>query len=102
MPMDPLDLGLNRSLTLDKRKGWLIARDQSGEYPVIAVPMEAFFGFVNELYSTFSSGASVILERVGEGAGIATARYAASLEDPSEPVRAIFNESSRWGYGRYE
>lgn len=69
--MSKLDLGLERSLVFNSENGRLVASDRGGEQDVLAMPMEAFFGLVDDLFEMFQSGASVILEKAGRGAGMA-------------------------------
>ena len=96
-----LDLGLQRVLVFDSQRGRLVASDGGGEHDVLAIPMEAFFGFVDNLFEMFQSGASVILEKAGEGAGRASAKHVLTQES-AKMVCDVFNRASRWGHGRYE
>lgn len=100
--MSKLDLGLERSLVFDSEKGRLVASDRGGEQDVLAMPMEAFFGLVDDLFEMFQSGASVILEKAGRGAGKASVKHVLTQEDSAIAVRDLFNRASRWGHGRYE
>ncbi len=97
-----IDLGHDRALTFDMKKGRLSVRNQAGEFPVFAMTADTFFGFVDELDKTFESGASLILEKAGEGAGLASARRAKSWQDPEKAINGIFNRASMWGHGKYE
>lgn len=99
--MSKLDLGLQRALVFDSQRGRLVASDRVGEQDVLAMPMEAFFGFVDDLFAMFQSGASVILEKAGEGAGKASAKHVLTQES-AKMVCDVFNRASRWGHGRYE
>ncbi|MCL5068517.1 MAG: hypothetical protein M1368_09235 [Thaumarchaeota archaeon] len=100
--MSKLDLGVERALVFDDKRGRLVASDKSGDHDVLAMPMEAFFGLVDDLFVMFQSGASVILEKAGAGAGKASVKHVLSQEESSKAVRELFSRASRWGLGRYE
>ncbi len=100
--MSSLDVDLDRKLAYDKEKGQLITTDGSGSRLVLAMPMEAFFGLVDHLFELFMSGASVILEGAGEGAGKAAVQNIMSRKDIEYGLRKTLSRGSRWGHGRYE
>jgi len=68
------------------------------------LPVEAYYGLMEELFQMFGADYWLILQKAGEGAGRVSARSFQNTDADkiAEAIKNGFNGKSRWGFGLYK